>query len=98
MARLFDDASSQYLSSATTPIIIAPITIAFWGKTDNNAALQCGVGIFDGGTTNNQNITLNFQGASGDVIRHTHTAGVAANVDSAGSFWTDVWHHACATK
>ena len=89
MARLFDNASSEYLSYAGAVITGMPITIACWFNTDTNTnqvlfnLYLSSVDEFD------------FRLQSGQIIRTRLRVTTNADADSTTTFSLDTWHHAC---
>jgi hypothetical protein len=51
MSRLFDDASSESLTTTSTPVTAAPFTISAWVYPDANNIYICAVSIADNGST-----------------------------------------------
>lgn len=100
-ARLFDDASTQYLESSSPPVTAAPFTMAILGRSNDDTILQ---GAFDfhnnGGAVNRNCFILMFGGASaGDPIQFRVADGVNSTTFSTTTGYTaNVWHHACAVE
>jgi hypothetical protein len=94
MARLFDDASSQYLENATAPVTAVPLSVGCWFNSNDAAATQALVQI--GVTGSNDNCFVLFAAGSvaGDPVRfqtRTTSNGVA---DSTTGYTANQWHHA----
>ena len=95
MARLFNDASSQYLTVASAPVPAVPLTLAAWFNSDDITIGQSILHIGVAGTSNNR-FTLNAQGdTAGDPVRALtrNTSTVVAATTTGYS--ANTWHHAC---
>lgn len=95
MARLFDDASTEYLGHASILGLSAwPITFACWVKSD--AALNQGLICF-GDIDDNRAIELRLRDpADSDVIMYIETAGDTYEFAKTSSTWSlNTWHHVC---
>lgn len=99
MARLFDDASSEYATSSTTPVAGLPLTLACWFNSDNITDAQALMGIEVAGATGTR-IRLAILGQSGDVLSAQKKEGESATVsaNSTSSYSADTWHHAALTS
>ena len=95
MARLFDDASLQYLENTSAIATAAPITMAAWAYTDDATISENVLGIGGNGTVNS--FRLNFGGATaGDPIRAISAeAGVFAIAVTTTGFSANTWHQVC---
>jgi hypothetical protein len=98
MSRLFDDASSQTLASATAPLTAAPLTMVCWFNSDDIDSHQVLMSLSDTASDNNY-FVLTIRGASaGDFVQ----AVVDGSGDADGTATTssgysaNTWHHAAA--
>ena len=92
----FDDASTEYLQNNTTPISGFPFTMAGWGKSDINNALQTIIGMADKDTTNQYSAL--WMGAIGDLTKVSARNILGGGVRDAIStidFSINTWHHLC---
>ncbi|KKK85173.1 hypothetical protein LCGC14_2775960, partial [marine sediment metagenome] len=95
MARLFDDASSEYLTINSTVLTATPITMACWFNSDSITAGQMLICITDTATGDH----FFYMKAGGDVasdpvriIARDTGNGVA---DTSTGYSANTWHHAC---
>lgn len=93
MARLFDDAATQFLERSGAVVTATPLTLACWFQTDDLAAdqtlLQLG-----GATTSDQHAIYVLGGTAGDpVLAYSESPSAAANSQIAGTT-LNTWHHA----
>jgi hypothetical protein len=94
MARLFDDASTEYLENSNAVVSGPPFTIACWSYID--AALdahQTFLGVFDGDSNNYYYVKHNKNGGPALMVYNGSTSG---NSFSSGSHSLETWHHNCA--
>ena len=91
MSRLFDDASSEYLRSTSTPLTAAPLTFACWFYADATVGAQA--------------VCINSSGAnryfaidiwSDSYISATTRQSSATFATATTTYSTNTWHHACA--
>lgn len=96
MARLFDDASNQYLSNSSAVLTAAPITLACWFKSDNITAQQALVSI--GKTSDRSTFLLYCRGnVAGDPIGALSQQSAASAVaNTTTGYSSGTWHHGCA--
>jgi hypothetical protein len=98
MAYEFTAASSQYLSTASSPVGAAPLTLACWFYPNTITANYALFQISDGNTTNRHGLAA-LGGVTGDPLRlySDGTAGGPASgaVDSSTGFTASNWQHAC---
>jgi hypothetical protein len=97
MARLFNDASTQYLKLDTPVLTAAPLTLACWFNSDDATILQTLVCISPVDSDNDV-FRLDARGdLDGDVL-HAFTGSASPTgafaLTSAG-YTTNTWHHAC---
>lgn len=92
MARLFDDASIQYLQIDQAPVVAAPMTVSVWFKLDGTTEVMFYLGDKDVSNhhweMNTISGNLQWQATSGSGFR---TAGL-------GGISQDVWQHGCAIE
>ena len=94
MAYQFTAASSQYLSTTTTPVTAAPITISCWANPGANGSVRTLVSIETGTTTS---IFLFYIDASGNLFIFVQNSAGTFGQNNAGTLVsTTLWSH-CAT-
>lgn len=96
MARMLDDGASQSLGSAGFTISTTPFTMACWFNTDNNAAAQVLMEIYQEGDD------AAALWARGDLVGDPVAVSVwdqsalaAGRADSTSGYTVGAWHHAC---
>ena len=97
MARLFDDASSQYLAVGSTPVTAAPFSMAAWFNSDSDALQQAIISVGDtAGATNY--FTLQARGnTGGDPVQvHVREGATSAVASTSSGYSANTWHHAAA--
>ena len=94
MARLFDDASSEYLRSTTSPLdgISAPYTIACWGYTDITTIAEVMLCINHSSTANNY-MFISLQGTVGAARFGIRAGPDQKDADTSANFSANTWHH-----
>lgn len=93
MARLFDDASSQYLEHAAAVLTAAPFTMACWFRSDDAAVDQTLMSLSASGNDDNK-LDLRASGTvAGDPVRFLTNASSIAVTTS--GYTANTWHHAC---
>lgn len=98
MARLFDDASSEYLLATSTPITAAPLTMACWFYSDDITIRQAVMQIFDA-SKNSHYFQLDLRGdVAGDPVRFTIAAGSTSSATTTTGYSANTWHHACGVE
>ena len=96
MALLFNDATPDYLVSASTPVTAVPLTMACWFYTDTQALDQSLIQIANPGVTD-QYLELYASGTGGgDPVRLFRNAGSGTLVGTSTGFSLNTWHHAVA--
>lgn len=96
MARLFDDAQSEYLSISQAVLGAWPMTMSSWAKTDDDTLLTTVIGTTVSGSLVNR-ISLFFRGDAGDTLEYQLRDNVGGSVNlSAGTFTQGTWHHSCS--
>lgn len=97
MARLFDDAASEYLETDSAPITATPFTMACWFYSDDVTAAQVLMWVGDKDTTNAY-VRISAQGdVAGDPVRFTLAPGGGSlHANTSTGYSADTWHHACA--
>jgi hypothetical protein len=99
MARLFDDAASQYLHIASAVKTATPLTMACWFYSDDIAAYQVLMSLkHNGSATGFNTFFLAAVGSVvGDPIRaFTGAAAAFSFADTTTGYSANTWHHACA--
>jgi len=97
MSRLFDDASSQYLTVASAPVTAVPLTMACWFRSDDATISQRLLELHNSGVSGD-NFSLSAQGATaGDPVAFasTTTAGGGSVANTTTGYSANTWHHAC---
>lgn len=97
MARLFDDAASEYLKLAAA-IGGRPLTLAAWGRSDD-ATIDQAIFALGHNTNTKPFYMLSFAGAAGgDPVRliERDNASTLAFCDTTAGFGANAWHHAAA--
>lgn len=97
MARLFNDASSQYLGISSTPIVTTtPFSIAAWFRSDDIANLQCIASVNDVAASNHQHCLWIDGAVGGDPISAGTRAGASFfTAVSTTGYSANTWGHAC---
>ena len=95
MARLFDDALSQYLSCAS-PVSAAPFTIACWGRFDDMAAKQYVVQLKNSSNGHWAALQARFEAAF-DPINNQVWNGSAWTAENANQITVNTWRFIGAT-
>lgn len=96
MARLFDDASSQYLTRSGAAVTAPPFTMACWFYSDDALIEQVLLSLSDT-ATNTQFFRLGLRGdTAGDHAEiQTRSGGTADFVETSTGYSVNTWHHAC---
>lgn len=94
MARQFDDAASEYLGNASTPVLGVPLTLVGWFNSDDNTASGTLVSVCaDAGSEYFQLVAAGA--VAGDPVRITCRNDVTTEqADTTTTFLQGVWHHA----
>jgi len=95
MARLFDDASSEYLEVDTAPTLGSAYTLSCWAYVDNMAAAGILWGMFDSAGDNIHRTWLDPLGTSDRARFLVQDAGGTATCESTTSMSVNTWHHVC---
>lgn len=95
MARLFDDASSQFLEINVAPVTGTPLTMAAWFRPDNANLFQIIVSIVDKDTADDQFRLVTAGNAVGDPVQFAvrTSSGTFTAVTTTG-YSLNTWHHA----
>lgn len=97
MARLFDDASSQYLQKQVAPVTGPPFTMACWFRADDDtiAMTLMWLGL---STSAADGWMLRPRGnIAGDPLTLAVATSAGTNqIDTTTGFTINTWHHACA--
>jgi len=95
MARLFDDAQSEYLEVTSAPATAVPLTIVFWFKCDDGTKDEYAFYLSDGTLDNSFVGMLNSSGGAVDDVRaYTFAESIQPHADTTTTWTTDTWHHA----
>lgn len=97
MARLFNDAVSDFLKNTSAVVVATPLTLAAWFYSDDATANQTLISLGDTATNNNY-FRLAIAGAvAGDPVRaQAEYAAGPSQADSTTGYSANTWHHACA--
>jgi len=97
MARLFNDASTEYLEVTSTPVTATPLTLACWFYSDTTAIIQTLIAVHNHGLPI-QSFTLDIRGDIGGDPIHAATTQSSADSHAATSsgYSANTWHHAAA--
>jgi hypothetical protein len=96
MARLLDDASTEYLEIVGgSPPSTEPLTLAGWFRTNDDAIIQSIITLDDANADANS-YQLTARGNAGDVVSGTAGGGTFQTADTTTSFTVNTWHHAAA--
>jgi hypothetical protein len=95
MAYDFTTASSQYLSTASTPVTTWPITMACWFNPKDTATTQALLAVTKGGVAESRFVLI-AAAAFGAVVRTNVLDSTNANfaVNSTASYSANTWNHA----
>ena len=95
MARLFDDASNEYLNITSPAVTAVPFTMAAWFYSDDIDNPGVIMSVADIGSANNY-FWLAAQGSGvGNPVRVTARGTTARHADTSTAWLEDTWHHAC---
>lgn len=92
MARLFDDAVSENLESATVPVTNYPMTLACWMNRDDGAGDMALVMLCTDTTAHRFGIRFESTGAVVSAVVYTSGENRA---DSTAATSLNTWHHVC---
>lgn len=101
MARLFDDASSEFLLyAATPPVVGAPFSMACWFNSNDQSANQCLMSLGDTDAQNTYNMFLRDPGDStlAWYIDDTDDGGGSTTAESSIQWSANTLHHACVVE
>ena len=99
MARLFDDANSQDLTRTDTAGFTGlPVTMACWFMSDDIAAAQALMGLYNTGSTSGLYALFAQGNVAGDPVRawHIQDNGTSSFAATTTGYSANTWHHACA--
>lgn len=105
MARLFDDASTEYLVASSAPPPVGPdvsdrnrFSMSCWVKSDDATINQSLLWVGESGSPN-RFTTLQLLGVTaGDpcrVLKNTYGAGSVESAITANGYTANRWHHVC---
>lgn len=95
-SRVFDDAATQFLRLATTPLTTPPMTFACWFKSDDLAVAQSLVGIYSSQNSHLFRLSANGNLAGQPVVAQTSQAAPAEFVETSTGYSTGTWRHGAA--
>lgn len=93
MARLLDDAASQYLESGQPPVTGPPFTLACWFNSDSIALSQALMAIGQAASPAERYVLLAAGAAAGDPLQVQLQSGGTASTTT--GYQANTWHHAC---
>lgn len=97
MARLFDDAATEYLEDDSAPVTAVPFTISAWFYSDDVAIAQGVVVISDKDVTAEKFELFIAGQVGGDPVRAiTQGGGGVGIASSTTGYSANTWHHGCA--
>jgi hypothetical protein len=99
-ARTFDDASSQYLETDSTPVTSQPFTMACWFNSDDAATLY-GLMFVGNKASNVEQWVLYASGTTGGDPVIFAARSIAGGIDDAQTttgYTAGTWHHACGVE
>jgi len=94
MARLFDDASKEYLVYAGIPVTAYPFTMACWFMSDINAGAASNQTLIALSNTAVWHRLAIFGNVAGDPVRVQTNTSTTGNADTSTGYSTNVWQHA----
>jgi len=92
MARLFDDASTEYLQRSGAVVTAEPCTMAGWINTDNAGTWQNVFGVFDESASN---VYLTVYIGGDDLFVASNDGGGEENAKIQNLLFDNTWHHVC---
>ncbi len=99
MARLFNDATPDFLERDDPPVTAAPFTVSVWVKSDDATIRQCAVFIGDkDNTTENWKLEIRGDDAGNNVRWRATSGGSSDSAMTATGYTADTWHHICGIE
>ena len=96
MARLFDDASIQYLNVASTPVSDYPLTMACLVNCDDISSDLIVMSVGDKDVSNHYHALMtNESGGTTYIASRAIAGGTPGTANSTSGISADTWHHAC---
>jgi hypothetical protein len=96
MARLFVNASSEYLRSSATPVSGVPFTMACWFESGDNTNTRYLMGLGDSSQADEFYVLVAAGASGGDPIDFFRiTTGTSDDVNTSTGYSAGTWHHAC---
>lgn len=95
MARLFDDASTEYLAVASAVVATTPLSMACWFNSDNAAARNVLMCVGDTNAVNYQLLEANGTASGDPVAVWSNAGGAASSAVTTSGYTAGTWHHAC---
>lgn len=97
MARLFDDASTQYLEHGAAVLTAVPFTFSCWFNSDSATDNQCLMFLGLNSSTNRYFAMHASGNAAGDPVRiFAQNGGTSSVVSTTTGYTVGTTHHACA--
>jgi hypothetical protein len=97
MARLFDDAASEYLQYGGAVVSAVPFVLACWFRSDSVTVNQTLLSIADTAGDSHFFRMAAMGAVAGDPIRaQCSSASGSVQADTSSGFSANTWHHACA--
>jgi len=95
VARLFDDAASEYLEIDSTPVVAAPFTLACWSNVDDQVVQYSAMWVGDKDDWRNY-WALMSGGAGNDYVNFVARSAVAFPSCATTTTWSaNTWNHWC---
>lgn len=98
MARLFDDASTQYAGiTSSLGSLNDPLTMACWFNSDDATIAQVLMALSNTGATTGAYLLRALGNTAGDPVAATkqNDAGTTQGVSTTTGYSVNTWHHAC---
>ena len=98
-ARLFDDASFQYLENDSAPVTAAPFTMASWFRS-NDATVAQAIMFLGDKDSDLQYWLLRASGATANdpLTFELRAGGGGLSINSGTGYTANVWAHACVVE
>lgn len=95
MARLFDDAGSEYLEKDAAPFTAEPFSMACWFRPDDAANNGTLMWVGDKDVNNNAHILQARGGQTGDPVRaYSRDSALVSFAETSTGYSVNTWHHA----
>lgn len=95
MARLFDDASNEYLIKTPAILTSVPITMACWFNSNDITVSQILMAISDDAADSDYHLLATLDNIAGNPLYIATARSSAAFAQTALGYSINTWHHAC---